>query len=736
MSAWYRTGLVAAHVLFAAIYAVAWIGTAAARPLGNAQIPDCTIGVSFGIAALAKTIHKGRSSTLTWHVIGPTGCPYDVFINGSPVTASGTMTVSPAVTTQYDLSYQVSLIILSPRAPPIAASTIVTVNPKVVRIKGGTHFWVNKLIAAVGEDGTRVIIEPQVNMDLTDYKEIFIREGVILSSDDGTPPYPVRNGRRLGPRLFTRSRPKPLFIVECNSDGSITGDGVLISGFQLHGPHFGMKDGNDNLEKAIGVASCLDVEITNMDIGGWSGQAIYVSENTDNPRMFNPDAVYIHDNYIHNNQHKGGNGYGVVTQVGAYARIERNVFDLNRHAIASSGKGGTGYLAANNLVLKGGGVHGTLFNSYTHQFDIHGDANCPSTFSHLWNCGNAGDQYWYIDNAFQYRKDTALKIRGKPRVAAYIDGNIFAHGDLDDAIALRTSTNVHLGTGAARNIPGRDSYGRYGVCDLDGDGKDDLFLPTGKTWWSMSSAKMHWVFLKAATERLENVGLGDFNGDGRCDVLAANGSTWYISSGGKGDWTALPGSYPIPFNQLAFADFNGDRRTDVFRRDTNGQWSVVSPGVHVWTLLQSSSFPLSALRFGDFTGDGKADVLSMAGGHWSISRGGTSAWTTLNSLSTGLNSLLIGDINGDGRDDIVRYKSSGLNSGKWQVSWSGRTDWRTLKSFSVPMPPLNPLVTPRVFIGRFDGTAGEDLLHIDFFRAGRVYNYPKKTLLTHNLFPY
>ena len=47
------------------------------------------------------------------------------------------------------------------------------------------------------------------------------------------------------------------------------------------------------------------------------------------------DAVTIHDNFIHHNQHDGGNGYGVDVSNGGWAVIEHNLFDVNRHALRS-----------------------------------------------------------------------------------------------------------------------------------------------------------------------------------------------------------------------------------------------------------------------------------------------------------------------------------------------------------------------------------------------------------------
>lgn len=126
-----------------------------------------------------------------------------------------------------------------------------------------------------------------------------------------------------------------------------------------------------------------------MEISGWSGQGIYVEDPLG--RQFNPDAVKIHDNFIHHNQHIGENGYGVDVSAGAYALIERNAFDFNRHAIAASGMSGD-YSAQQNLVLKGGGVHGKWYSEYTHLFDLHArhGRREPRRPRHLWVCTASG----------------------------------------------------------------------------------------------------------------------------------------------------------------------------------------------------------------------------------------------------------------------------------------------------------------------------------------------------------
>jgi hypothetical protein len=101
-----------------------------------------------------------------------------------------------------------------------------------------------------------------------------------------------------------------------------------------------------------------------MEIFHWSGAGIEVRDNPtpDFPRgrlkNTNEGAVRIRNNFIHNNRHGEGFGYGVNVAKGAYALIERNVFDENRHAIAGDSaadepfdKDFSGYTARENLIL-------------------------------------------------------------------------------------------------------------------------------------------------------------------------------------------------------------------------------------------------------------------------------------------------------------------------------------------------------------------------------------------------
>ncbi|HET6980824.1 MAG TPA: FG-GAP-like repeat-containing protein [Myxococcaceae bacterium] len=711
-----------------------------------------------------STISPGDNVTLTWAVRFTPGCTQGpLSLSGRSVAATGSLTLNPMASATYTLTVRI------PGGEATLAQTTVTVLlPPHVNIMGSTEEWKALLLQALRTENTFIHLDDSVDMNLSNLEGIPIAQGVTLTTEVAPP---VRRGGvidlgavgglaapltvtgagvgdaapvalswlvppKLGPRLHTTTRPSPLF--------EIVGDNVRLYGFRLIGPDFETMDGDEYLERGILINSHVGVEIAHMELAGWSGQAIYLVDDHD--KMFNPDAVKIHDNYIHNNQHEGGNGYGVDVSAGAYALIEHNLFDFNRHAIAASGQPGVGYRANQNLVLKGGGNHAKWYSNYTHLFDVHGDKNCPDIpgNQNTWNCGNAGDQFWFTQNAFQYTHDNAIKLRGMPRVAAYIDGNVFAHGSVDDAIALQTTTHVTLGQGQNANHAGFDSYGRYGVCDLDGDGKDDLFLPTGVTWWYSSGGSMPWTYVAAADKKLEQIALGDFDGDQRCDVLTVEGNDWVITSGGNGVRRHYSG-YDVPFEQVRFGRFNPDVRdhrtgrslpiTDAFRRTPDGQWWVVALGQHDWRAIGSSSIPLSQLRFGDFNGDGITDVLAVEGGHWSVSWGATSPWQTLNSrLSDSIESLIIADIDGNGRDDIVRFKPTSPTSGRLEVSWDGRTDWQTLTH--VDWPPSATVPDLLLFAGRFDGSPGAGILFVDQTRFARLYTYARGAFVPYSLFAY
>jgi hypothetical protein len=613
----------------------------------------------------------------------------------------------------------------------------------LVNIACNSNACKERLKTALSTPNTTIYVENDVVLDLSNENRIPIAAGVTLAGR--------RDARNVGPLLHTTTRPEYLF--------EITGDDVHITGLRIRGPELGHAHGDDNTPRGVLSNSYVNIEIDNNELYGWSGAAIEVQDYDDRIGIFGEPirsgdvisrplqiakarAVHIHDNFIHHNQHEEKFGYGVVVGHGAYAHIARNVFDFNRHAIAADGREGTGYVAHENLVLKGGGIDDCKIwgCSDTHQFDMHGRKTCGEIFGIKfqgeYNCGPAGEYMDIRYNAFQYTKDAAFRLRGTPAIGAEVNENVFAHNSVDAAVeGLEPGRN---------NIADVDTFGEYGVCDFDGDGYDDLFLATGKTWWYSSAGRMHWVYLKKADERLHQVALGDFDGDNRCDVFTTSGNQWLISRRGTSEWVPI-GANPVspnssglvPFEQLRFGDFNGDGRMDVFM-SSNGQWFFAAPGIHGWQPLEFSGIPVQQLRFGNFNDDRITDVFSLANGQWSVSLGGRTKWQHLNArLSTDLKNLVIIDVDGNGRDDIL------INDwrGHWKVSWDGRSEWKTLFEVNdLRFYEVNKLqLNPRTFWGRFNAQSGADGLILDNERRGHLVSGTRGVLgalVPYSLFPY
>lgn len=593
---------------------------------------------------------------------------------------------------------------------------------------------------------------------------------------------------RYGPQ---REDDKIFLMIGCSAGEPEPSDHVRISGFRIRGPSIGQQH---RASFGIRVDRCLDIEISNMEVFGWGEVGVQVLDEGDaddqpeegpgqtppnnfpGDRIGRPDQVRIFGNFIHNNQnprsvldaHTGG--YGVQVSHGAWAQIYENLFDFNRHAIEGAGDMG-GYEALRNLVLKGGGYHGLGF--YTHQFDIHGTESKGKG-------GQAGVFSVFAENSFQYLKGEALFIRGRPQgrlqedgsvLGAVIRDNIFAHEGLeddegDDAVNIyyRDDLDERIQLGPNNEID-FDPYGRYGVCDFDADGIDDLFLATGRTWWFSSAGEFPWTYLGARIERLGQVRLGYFDDDRRCDVLTESDGEWAIASGGTGEWQSL-GAFGAPLRQVVFGRFDPNirdhrpgltrRTTHAFWRTDSGEWLVTPLSAPAgWQLAQSSSKPLSELRFGDFTGDGVTDVLALDGGRWSISESARGSWRPLGTTRRGdVRALLIADLDHNNIDDLIRLEPQNgrcddfadfsircvaPGTFSWWVSYNGAPGWDRLKTYtlapSFPSGPSgSPIAVPGIptafdprapvfgYAGRFGAAPGGGVLLIDRLRKGRFFS--------------
>jgi hypothetical protein len=390
---------------------------------------------------------------------------------------------------------------------------------------------------AVGTPGMTVRIAGHVNLDLSGLESIRIAPGVQIIGDRSVNPR--------GPRLYTTTIPSRLFLIGGSGDVS---DDVRISGIRLDGGRGNViAPANATGGTGISVISSLNVEIDHNEIYGWQGTAVWVDDELDRISLANATTVRIHDNYIHRNQHYREEGYGVATHGGAYALIERNVFDYNRHALEGDGRTGTGYLAYRNLFLAGGGVNsepaGGLFEVNTHMLDMHGTRSCLGFVAY---CGQAGEYMDIQYNTILYTAGTAFKLRGDPTVRADVGNNVFAHsqvwgGWLDDAAMVGTNNN--LGINAWNNQFGLNTFNERRTCDFDGDGAGDAFIATGITWWYASSKLAgRWVYLNDSRKRVANVSVGDVTGDGRCDVTADG----VVYDNGRSSDTPITSPNPVP----------------------------------------------------------------------------------------------------------------------------------------------------------------------------------------------
>lgn len=486
-------------------------------------------------AASPNTVDFGSSTTLSWNVKIPAGCTtLKLDIGGQVVGRQSSLTVQPLFDSTYTLRAT-----FSNKKYGIASASVKVNLPPIVTINANN--LAPLLVQALRTPGTYIDVKNHVELNLSGRESIPIAERVTLAGG--------RTAREAGPRLYTTIRPKVLF--------DISGDNVRITGVRIEGPdHSRVAPEDEEPDKGIGILVYADIniEIDHNEIYGWSQAAVRVNDcdgkdwcPSPEGRMLpseNPNAVRIHDNYIHHNQHVGKNGYGVSMHDGAYALIERNVFDWNRHAIASAGSPGNGYAAYRNLVLKNGGYHDTYsacdipnwvallspaaaaakalcflgigpsYTHYTHQFDMHGTETCG--LGHL-DCGDGGHSIYIRHNTFLYTAGNAIKLRGIPEVGMFIGANVFAHDSWDDAVVQTEKIGAYAEPG---NVFGVDASSELGSCDFDGDGLNDSFMATGATWWYSSGGNKPWVYLNTSTKRLSQVTLGFFDGDNKCDVSA------------------------------------------------------------------------------------------------------------------------------------------------------------------------------------------------------------------------
>ena len=275
-----------------------------------------------------------------------------------------------------------------------------------------------ELIRALKIAGVKIIyIKDNAKINMTGQKKIPIPSGVTLASGRG-------NGLLKGALLYwnaTETAGGPIFHIKNSS--------VRITGIRFKGPTTGIgEDGDTKVQMGCFeiVNSNQTVEIDHNEFYGWPRYAIAVEEDSLDPSTLS--KMHIHDNYIHHNLGYGHSdksgytfGYGVVVGT-AYALIEKNVFDQNRHAIAGNGSCHSGYEARWNVVLDKNDCcrHGFGIASGSHSFDMHrrGGDNDEGWWP-------AGEYIMIRENTFLYGGREAFALRGRPTEAAFVLNNTF-----------------------------------------------------------------------------------------------------------------------------------------------------------------------------------------------------------------------------------------------------------------------------------------------------------------------
>lgn len=569
----------------------------------------------------------------------------------------------------------------------------------------------DQLAAALASSNRHIEIPSGTVIDLSAYRELEIPSCTIISG--------TRDGLDRGALLYTTDATAqyPLFVVR--------GNHVRIERLRIRGPSNPDVSRSNSIPATTGIlvrvgeSTGRGIVIENNELYWWGNAAVAVrgpitqsmpSEvPADTPLVGwdNVGQVVVRRNYIHHNA-INGLGYGVRVDSGAYATIERNVFDYNRHAIASNGKPYTGYRARHNYVLDGGySEENNEFDYWNQHFDVHGSGSGGYD-------GVAGEKFEVSYNTFRGAQGYGFYPWNYQRPCMMVRATPMDRIDFHANIALQWSDQCMRRKGKDEpvervydydNTFHLDTHDELGVGDFDGDGRDDVIVTTGTAWYYSSSGRADWRYLRNSGIRVGDLAFADIDNDGTTDAIArlADGNL-NVAYSGTSSWTPLTATAE-PISQHRFGDFDGDGSTDIFRRQASGVWQMWYGSSRSWTTLRTYGVAIDDLRFGEFDGVTGTDVLTTSSGAWMLTSGARSAWVRINDALAPLRETRTGDFDADGRTDLAHQAN-----GQWRFASGARGGWHLLRSDG-------GVALASVQLGNFNGTDGTDALR--FGSAGR-----------------
>ena len=251
------------------------------------------------------------------------------------------------------------------------------------------------------QPGQVIFFPDGVEIDLTGHRNVVIPAGVTLAGTRGL------NGSP-GARIFTTLREGHRLMQS-------GGDEIRLTGLRFEGAFGGTERVSDH--SSFLSINHYGAQVDNCEIYNFNISGVSVG--------IGAIGVRIHHSHLHHIQ-RSGYGYPVSTNA-AGLRVIANRFDRCRHAIASSGRPGSGYEAAWNLV----GPNETSFS-----FDMHGGRDRGD------NTDIAGDWMHVHHNTF-LAPQAAVGIRGVPSQGALVHNNWFVQRTPENAVFSTANTRVY-----------------------------------------------------------------------------------------------------------------------------------------------------------------------------------------------------------------------------------------------------------------------------------------------------